>query len=160
MTSPPTRDANLVSLLWAGPEMAGEIAGLHATLFNPAWDEASVARLLEHPGSTTLIARVGHPKISIGFAMAQIAVDEGEVLTIGVAKDWQRIGLGSRLIDGILRAMGRAQVKRLFLEVAADDPPAIAFYRKAGFDEVARRPGYYQRPAAPAVDAVVMSKAI
>ena len=73
MTTTQPRDVNLVSLLWAGGEAAGEIARLHASLLEPGWDEAAVTKLLEHPGATTLIARTGFPKISVGFAMGQVA---------------------------------------------------------------------------------------
>lgn len=154
------RDINLVSLLWAGPEMAGEVAQLHGKLFDPGWDEASVAKLLEHPGSTTLVARTGFPKISVGFAVAQMAADEAEILSIGVDEDWQRLGLGKRLVEGVVRSIARAGVKRLFLEVAEDNVAARALYRHCGFTETSRRKGYYPRQGGAAADAVVLSKVV
>ena len=153
-----TRDASLVSLLWAGPEMAGEIASLHAGLFDPPWDTAGVARLLEHPGSTSLIARTGFPKVSVGFILGQIAADEAEVLSVGVKEDWQRLGLGRRLVEGLIRSLVRASVKRVYLEVAEDNAAAIALYRRCGFAEASRRKGYYVRPGRPAADALVLAK--
>lgn len=160
MNTTEKRDANLVSLLWAGHELAGEIAGLHAQLFEQAWDTASVTKLLEHPGSTTLIGRTGFPKTSVGFAMAQMAADEAEILAIGVVGPWQRAGLGKRLVQGIERALVRAGVKRLFLEVADDNAAAIALYHSLGLKEAARRKGYYARKNGASVDAIVMHKAL
>ena len=160
MSTGEKRDINMVSLLWAGPEMAAEIAQLHARLFDPGWDQPSVAKLLEHPGSTTLIGRTGFPKTSVGFAMAQIAADDAEILAIGVDEGWQRLGLGKKLVEGVVRSLARAGVKRLFLEVADDNAAARALYAKAGFLEAARRKGYYARSAGPAVDALVLSKAL
>ncbi len=154
------RDVNLVSLLWAGHELAGEIAGLHAQLFEQPWDTASVGKMLEHPGSTTLIARTGFPKASVGFAMAQMGADEAEILSIGVVEPWQRVGLGKRLVVGVERALVRAGVKRLFLEVAEDNAAARALYQGMGFAEAARRKGYYARTNSAAVDALVMHKAL
>lgn len=159
MSTPEKRDLNLVSLLWAGPELAPEIATLHARLFPEAWDAPSVGKLLEHPGATTLIARTGFPKLSVGYVMAQIAADEAEVLSIGVAPEWQRAGLAARLMDGLERALKRAGVKRVFLEVAEDNSGAKALYRRVGFTETGRRKGYYARNSG-AVDALVLSKAI
>ena len=160
MSAEPPRDIKQVSLLWAVPEHAKDIAGLHASLFDPAWDTASVARTLEHPGSTALIATTGFPKSLVGFVLGQLAADEAEILSIGVAPEWQRHGLGARLMDGLARAATRGLAKRLFLEVAADNPAAQALYAKLGFAEISRRKGYYERKGGPAVDAVVLSKTL
>lgn len=158
MSTEPKRDINLVSLLWAGPETAAEIAGMHAALFDPVWDEASLASMLEHPGSTALIAKTGFPKVNVGFVIGQIAADQAEIMSVGVVKDWQRIGLGKKLIDSMVRSLAKAQAKQLFLEVAEDNASAFALYVKCGFKEVARRKGYYPRPGAAAVDAIVLSR--
>jgi len=160
MTTPPTRDVKHVSLLWAGQEMAPEIARLHADLFPEPWDTESVGRLLEHPGATALIARTGFPKVSVGFVMGQIAGDQAEILSIGVVPDWQRVGLATRLVDGVERALMRAKVQRLFLEVAMDNAAARALYAGRGFQENGRRKGYYVRGNGTSVDAIVMCKEI
>jgi [ribosomal protein S18]-alanine N-acetyltransferase len=160
MTALPTRDIKQVSLLWAVPDHARDIAGLHAAVFDTAWDAAAVARLLEHPGSTALVATTGIPKSMVGFVLGQLAADEAEVLSIGVAPEWQRHGLGARLMDGLARAAARGQAKRLFLEVAADNAGAQALYGKLGFTESGRRKAYYARQGGPAVDAIVLSKAL
>ena len=39
----------------------------------------------------------------------------------------------------------RRGADRLFLEVAIDNGPALALYRRAGFAKVGRRAGYYHR---------------
>lgn len=158
MTTHEKRDVNLVSMLWAGPELAPEIAGLHGGLFEQPWDAPAVAKLLEHPGATTLIARTGFPKASVGFVMGQIAADDAEILAIGVATEWQRNGLGKKLMDGLERALQRAGAKRLFLEVAEDNVAARALYERRGFKEATRRKGYYARKGGTMVDALVMSK--
>ena len=158
MSTPEKRDINLVSMLWAGPELSAEIATLHGALFDQPWDAPSVSKMLEHPGATTLIARTGFPKTSVGFVMGQIAADDAEILAIGVDADWQRAGLGKRLMDGLERALQRAGAKRLFLEVAEDNVAARALYEKRGFKEATRRKGYYARKGGPMVDALVMSK--
>ncbi len=153
-------DANHVSLLWAGPEHAAEIAEMHVTLFDPAWSAASVQKLLEHPGSSSLIGKHGFPKQSVGFILAQIAADEAEILSIGVIGPWQRKGLGMRLIEAASRSFKRASVSKVFLEVAADNDAALGLYRKAGFEQVGTRPGYYQRGDGAAVDALQLAKSI
>lgn len=150
----PPLDPKYVSLLWAGPDQAAAIAQLHKQLFDPPWDEAGIRALLDHPASTAFAAMIGNPKSAIGFIMGQIAADEAEVLSIGVAKEWQRKGIGRRLVDGLARAVKKAEGKSIFLEVAEDNPAALGLYRRLGFTETGRRKGYYARPGGKAVDAL------
>lgn len=151
---PQPLDPKFVSLLWAGPERAEEIATLHGRLFDPAWDAKSIATSLEHPGSTALVALTGNPKQLAGFVLGQIAADEAEILAIGVAPDFQRRGLGRRLVEGLARAVKRAEARRLFLEVASDNEAAFALYRGLGFQQVGSRKDYYQRKGGACVDAL------
>jgi len=151
-------DGKRVSLLWAGPERAADIAVLHTRLFDPAWDEASIRRLLDHPASTSFVATLGAPTDVIGFVIGQIAADEAEILSLGVEQDRQRLGVGRLLVEGLARAVRRAEVRRVFLEVAADNSAALALYGSMGFEPNGRRKGYYARPGAAAVDAVTMSR--
>lgn len=165
----PFRNIKHVSLLWAAPERAAEIAALHARLFSPAWDEASIKAMLEHPAATSLIAVAGDPrsgvepnaaantKAIVGFVMGQLAADEAEILSIGTAPDWQRAGLGRKLVEGLARAAKRGEAKRLFLEVAEDNAAALALYRGLGFVETGRRKKYYQRSGGITVDALTLA---
>lgn len=153
----PFRNMKHVSLLWAAPERAEEIAALHARIFDPAWDADSIKALLEHPAATSLVAVAGDPKAAVGFIIGQLAADEAEILSIGVSPNWQRSGLGTRLLEGLARAARRGEAKRIFLEVAEDNGPAIALYRKLGFSEIGRRKRYYERPGSQPVDALMLA---
>lgn len=159
MGAPAPLDPKYVSLLWAGTDRAAEIASLHAKLFDPAWDEESCKRTLDHPASTAFVVVVGHPKVTAGFILGQLAADEAEILSLGVASEYQRHGLGRRLVDGLARAVSRAEAKRLFLEVADDNAAALALYRRAGFVESGRRKAYYQRKTG-AADALTLALAL
>ena len=151
-------DGKRVSLLWAGPERAADIARLHGVLFDPAWDEASVRRALDHPAATSFVATLGGPSEVIGFIIGQIAADEAEILSIGVDPTRQRHGVGALLLAGLARAVQRAEVRRLYLEVAADNAAALALYTRGGFTATGLRKGYYARLGGTAVDAVTMAR--
>ncbi len=150
-------DYKHVSILWAAPEHAEELARLHAGLFEAPWDGTAFLNLLNHPGSTAFLARVGTPPETVGFILGQLAADEAEILTLGVGKDSQRHGIGRRLVEALARAAKKAEARRLFLEVAADNIPALVLYKKLGFQEVGRRKGYYQRAGAPSEDALTLA---
>lgn len=153
----PFRNVKHISLLWAAPERAAEVSDLHARLFPDAWNEEAVKSLLEHPASTSLIAVAGEPKTIKGFIIAQLAADEAEILSVGVAPDWQRAGLGTRLIEGLMRASKKGEAKRIFLDVAEDNRAARGLYARLGFAEVGRRKAYYKRQSGAAVDALTLA---
>jgi ribosomal-protein-alanine N-acetyltransferase len=152
--------AEHLSLLWAGVGDAGQLVRMHAELFEPAWDAAFFERLLGHPGCTALLARAGDPLQTAGFVVGLLAADEAEIITLGVRKDWQRCGVGCRLVQALARAVKKAEARQLFLEVAAGNTAALALYRKLGFREHGRRAAYYQRPGATAEDAITLSLAL
>lgn len=149
-----------VSILWAGTDHAEELARLHAPLFGSEWNAASLMELLSHPGCTAFVARVGQPPQTAGFIVGQVAADEAEILTLGVCAGWQRRGIGRRLVEALGRAAGKAEARRLYLEVAASNAAALALYRRLGFEECGRRKGYYVRQGAPAEDAVNLALAL
>lgn len=159
-TTPAAFDPRHVSLLWAVQEDAAIIAALHKTLFPEAWSEASINGMLSHPGSVALLAGTGNPRQIGGFVLAQVAADEAEILTLGVRPEWQRRGVGLRMVDGVKRAASRAGARTLFLEVAASNAAALALYAKTGFKEAGRRKDYYARPGGAAEDAIVLRIAL
>src|SRR5262249_13192140 len=80
-----------------------------------------------------------------------------EILTLGVLPRFRRRGVGRSLLAAVTDRLARAGGARLLLEVAADNVAAQALYRDAGFLEVGRRPGYYQRASGQAVDALLLA---
>jgi [ribosomal protein S18]-alanine N-acetyltransferase len=155
-----TVDYRHVSILWAGPEHAAELAQLHAGLFDKPWGTDAIAELLRHPGSTSFLARLGGPSQPVGFIMGQLAADEAEILTLGVHKDRQRHGIGRRLVEALARAAKKAEARRLFLEVGQNNAAAIGLYRGLGFKEAGLRKGYYEHSGAPPEDALILALAL
>jgi len=152
----PFRNVKYASMLWAAPDRAAEIATLHAKLFDPAWDANAIKSLLEHPAAASLVAVAGNPKTVIGFVIGQLVADEAEILSIGVSPDWQRVGLATGLLEGLIRAARRGDAKKIFLEVAEDNAAAIGLYKRLGFVETGRRKRYYERAGGEKVDALTL----
>ncbi len=153
-------DYRHVSILWAGPEHAAQLAELHKDLFEQSWDEGSVTNLLRHPGSISFLARLGQPLQTAGFIMGQLAADEAEILSLGVRKEHQRHGIGRKLVEAMVRTARKAEARRLFLEVAESNPAAVALYERIGFAEIGRRKGYYVRSGARPEDALMLALAL
>ena len=129
---------------------AEEMARLHAAAFAPerGWSAEEIAALLAHPLVTAHVA-------AAGFALTRTVADESELLTLAVAPEARRQGVGRALVARWLGGLGGA---RAFLEVAADNAGAIALYEAAGFEVSGIRRGYYRRPGAAPVDALAMTR--
>ncbi len=134
------------------------LAALHAPCFpDEPWPTEAMAGFLESPGVFGLIGGTdpAEPEPARGFILGRIAADEAEVLTLAVLPEARRTGLGGRLLERALAWAVACGVRTWFLEVAEDNPAALALYRGAGFRAVGRRPGYYRRDGC--VAAMVLS---
>jgi len=123
------------------PEDLDALATLHAACFPAApWSRVELALLLAQPQSAAFLAE-GDGRL-LGFVLLRRAADEAEVLSLGVAPEARRLGLGLRLLAQGL-AWLPASTTQLFLEVAHDNAAALALYRSLGFRPVGRRAKYY-----------------
>ncbi len=91
------------------------------------------------------------------FALVRVIVDEAELLTIATHPTHQRQGLARAIMIDWQRAAGERGATRAFLEVAADNLPAIALYHLCGFQTNGIRPGYYRRDDGSKSDALMMT---
>ena len=129
---------------------AARLADLHAGAFSAPWDAAAFESLLGQAGVFAIEA----PE---GFILIRSVADEAEILTLAVEPAARRRGVGARLVrEGAAAAAARGAT-RLFLEVADDNPAALALYAGAGFAEAGRRPGYYARPDGRRQDALILA---
>ncbi len=60
-------------------------------------------------------------------------------------------GIGTRLLEDLLKKTKEQGVKKLFLEVRAGNEKAIALYNKMNFKEIGTRKDYYQDPVEDAL---------
>lgn len=79
----------------------------------------------------------------VGYAILMPALDEAHLLDIGIARVYQRRGLGGKLLCDILALAREAKFRRIILEVRRSNIAANALYRKTGFSEIGVRRGYY-----------------
>jgi len=138
----------VIQIAPAGLAMVPVIGALHVECFDDPWSEKSIAEVLASPGVFAVLAVTPDPQggsTPCGFAIARVSGDEAELLSIGVAAAWRRRGVAHRLIDAVLVAIEQRRVRRLYLEVAEDNPAARQLYAGYDFVQVGRRDGYYRR---------------
>lgn len=128
------------------------LAAIHAASFTTPrpWSAAEIADLAGLPYNF-LIAQ------GAGFVMGQAIAGEAELLTIAVDPAARGQGQGGLLLQAFLDRARTLGAERAFLEVAADNGPAIRLYSRAGFSQSGRRKGYYHHPNGAREDAIMMA---
>ena len=130
----------------------GELAALHGRCFpvHPrAWSADEFSDLLDNRLNFLLI----RPQ---GFLLGRSVSDEAELLTLAVAPEARRQGLGRALLNEFALTSSARGAREAFLEAAADNAPAIALYAGNGRDRAGQRRDYY----APGIDAIIMRRGL
>jgi len=135
---------------------AALLARLHARAFDRPWSGDDIAKLLQNPSAFALIASAGQAQ---GFVMAWAAAGDSELLTVAVVPEARRKGVGAALVTSAGVAALVRGAASMHLEVAEDNAGARALYRKLGYAEAGRRPGYYAASVGR-VDAIVMRRTL
>ncbi|WP_433339174.1 ribosomal protein S18-alanine N-acetyltransferase [Spirillospora sp. CA-294931] len=91
----------------------------------------------------------------VGYAGLAAAGGQADVQTIGVRASRRGEGIGAALLTALLDEAGRRRSEAVFLEVRADNAPALRLYERFGFEPVGVRKRYYQPSG---VDAIVMCR--
>lgn len=132
-----------------------DLARLHAAAFTMPrpWSAQEFTDLLASPH--VFLTAVPH-----AFAMGRVIADEAELLTIATDPAKRRQGLGRSCLttfESMAQARGATSA---FLEVAADNPAALALYLGNGWRISGTRPRYYHAPDGGRVDAQILSKTL
>jgi ribosomal-protein-alanine N-acetyltransferase len=111
-----------------------------------AYSKADLSYFVRHPRSLALAAIEDSGELA-GFAIAQSHLEEGirigHIVTIDVAPQARRRGIGSQLMLAIMDGLAAIHAVGVRLEVAVDNPDAQLFYRELGFVATGRIPGFY-----------------
>ena len=140
----------------ATPRDALAMAALHAASFRHGWSDGEFERLLLDRNIIAHRAATG--RRLHGFILSRLAAGEAEILSVAVASARRGRGLARALLDLHLRRLAGLGASAVFLEVDEGNEPARRLYRRAGFREVGRRPGYYQQGRDHSATALVLRR--
>ena len=138
------------------PSDARALARLHASAFplsGGSWGASEFEGLLNQRnafGYRAIRAGAAGSPEPRGFVLLREAASEAEVLTLAVHPSWQGKGIGRGLMNTAIRDLYGRRVEALFLEVDEGNVPAIALYKRLGFETVGRRNAYYEKLGAKA----------
>ena len=116
---------------------------IHAASFSQNWSVQDFETHLAMP-SDDVIGIEKQGKL-LGFIIIRTVEDQAEILTIVVTADSKKKGLGAQLLQNAEERLLKRGVEIVFLEVAVDNIAALGLYKKHGYQQCGKRPGYYRR---------------
>lgn len=133
-----------------GPADEDRLVELERELFGTsAWSAAMVREELSAPGRWYVGVDDPAPDVQgsprlVAYAGLWFDGDVAQVMTIGVAREAQRRGLGAALLRALVARSRELGAEAVLLEVRVDNHPALAMYERFGFEVLTRRKRYYQ----------------
>lgn len=88
----------------------------------------------------------------VGFIGIRISQDDAHVTNIAVHPDYQRLGIGTILLNHFLQYAVDNDCKQLSLEVKSTNELAIKLYERYGFVQVGLKKNYYKETKEDAID--------
>ena len=125
-------------------QAASRLAALHLTAFARPWSTLEFERLLAERNVRADGLFFGNGPHPVGFVMSRIVIDEAEILTVALGTEVRGRGHSRTLLASHLDGMRLAGIAHVHLEVEEGNVPALALYRRHGFEEIGRRDGYYR----------------
>ena len=131
------------------------MAALELASFPHPWTRTQLASELALASSLALVAHDADGTLA-GYVLFRRMLDEAELLRLAVTRERQRLGLATTLVARGLDELQTAGCATAFLEVRADNQPAIGFYERNGWQTAGRRARYYP----DGVDALLYRRAL
>jgi ribosomal-protein-alanine N-acetyltransferase len=99
--------------------------------------------------------RAAETQAIIAYVFLRFIINELHIIRIAVAPQFRQCGVATGLLQYCFRLAKEKQVTSVYIEVRPSNIPAIALYKKLGFQLIGRRPNYYSESSE---DALVMEK--
>ena len=130
-----------------------EAARLETLCFSRPWSRQALAEELENPTAFFLAAEDDTGEL-LGYAGMHVVCGEGYIDNVAVFPQARRRGVGRLLVQSLVQWLREHEGFFLTLEVRPSNEPAISLYGSLGFEEVGRRPRFYE---CPTEDALLMT---
>ena len=116
--------------------------------FKAPWKrEDLLYEIKENPVSNVWVIELSNDSMGLkhvcGFVNYWNTFDSGTICQIAVHPELQHYGLGSQLMNEVIKDAKTKKVRTLTLEVRAGNEKAINFYLKHGFKKELVKPHYY-----------------
>lgn len=140
------------------PTDADRMAAIECRCFSDPWSAESFCEMMSLPVAHCLTAwlqaedgREENGSELVGYLLTLAVAPEVEIANVAVSPDYQKQGIGKRIMEEGMRQMREGGCDSFFLEVRESNLAAQALYRSLGFTETGRRKRYYQKPVEDAL---------
>lgn len=133
-----------------------DICNIEKEAFPIPWQLETFEHELSNMFAEYLVAKVDNKVV--GFIGAWFILDECQITSIAVHKNYRKQGIASRLVTKLLCSCKKHETNYIMLEVRINNFAAQKLYSKFGFKEETIRKKYYKNPDGTREDAIVMSK--
>ncbi len=123
------------------------------TFGSEAWTEKDYLEILGLDYAYYLVASEGNE--ILGSCGLRNMCGDGEITNVMIAPEARRRGIGYEMLCELMKRTEEIGVRNFTLEVRSKNIPAITLYKKLGFTEEGKRPGFYRDPED---DAIIMWK--
>jgi len=120
---------------------ANEIAAIERASYDFPWTEG-IFRDCLRVGYCCRVLCEG--ETIVGYAVLASGAGEAHLLNLCVRGERRREGLGMFLLEHVIEVARQDRAQRIILEVRPSNRAARALYERARFEQIARRPRYYQ----------------
>ena len=139
-------DSKTIDIRLAGPRDSDNIARMSRRLIEAGlpwwcWTPKQVAKAIRSPDTVAIIAGIG--KATPGFAMMHFGDENAHLNLLAVEPAYRRCGIAKDLLDWLDASCLVAGIRRVSLEVRANNAGAIRFYHAMGYASGERIPRYY-----------------
>lgn len=133
----------MIDIVVADRSMADRLAEMSMRCFSQPWSAASFEGDFDKH-SVLLLATCDD--CDAGFAVMEQSFGEGYISNVAVMDDYRRRGIGRCLAQRLLDEAKRLGLERILLDVRVSNSAAIALYRSCGFEILATRRDFYDKP--------------
>ncbi len=147
---------NNLRIVRASAEHIDDLVVVENLSFRIPWSRQSLIDELVNNNMAVYYSALSDRK-AIGYAGMWQVLDEGHITNIAVHPEFRKSGVGSLLLNELLKEAKLRGIRALTLEVRKSNEGAKALYRKYGFEEGGFRKAYY---ADNHEDAIIMWKSI
>lgn len=130
-----------------------DIVEIEKKCFSAPWSKNGIAEEIYNPNAHFLAAV--SDKLVLGYIGVHEVCDEAYVDNLAVNPNYQRLGIGEKLLTAAQNGAFDRGCGFISLEVRKSNHSAIALYEKLGYKKVGERKNFYTEPLE---DAVIMTK--
>ena len=121
-----------------------DILKIERLSFDQPWSEVHFARDINNNDISFNWVAVKDNK-TVGFLFGWFTKDEYHLNNIAVIPDYRKRGIASELLRFAVSSMKSNNAEKIYLEVRADNYPAMKLYESFDFQAVGFRKDYYKK---------------